>query len=79
MNELKYCNYCESCKGHRIVETQTFNVKDYVVLKMPSYEALHFGDGWATVEDKSGNTYDVFFISEKDTVKVGIVSIEGDV
>ena len=85
MSDLKCCNYCEEwgspCRGHRFVETHRFDVIDYITLKMPDYELLYASEGCATVNDKFGNKYDVYFISDSGIVEVGIVSIElqGDV
>ena len=76
MSDLKYCNYCDNCKGHQVIEVHTFGLLDYIAYKMPSYTVLYASDDCARVKDKSGNGYDVYFIGEEESVEVGIVSID---
>ena len=77
MSVLKYCNYCDNCKGHQVIDVHTFGLLDYIACKMPSYTVRYASDDWARVKDNSGNEYEVYFICKDEVVEVGIVSIEG--
>lgn len=93
MKELKYCNYCESCKGHQVVEVyyweteEALNGNSDVLSDWLNY---HMSEDWtvvlvdrtyAEVVDEEGQRYDVYAGGNGDFCShmIDIISIERDV
>jgi len=93
MSELKYCNYCDNCKGHRSVETHCWETDEPLsdnIENLHDWLNYHMNDGWevvlvdltyAEVVDEEGQRYSVYAGGNGDFCShmVDIVSIEGDV
>ena len=90
MSELKYCNYCESCKGHRVVKTfyweteEPLNdnidvLQDWLAYYMP-WQVVLVDLTYAEVIDDEGQRYGVYAGGNGDFCShmVDIISIEGE-
>ena len=71
MADLKYCNYCDNCEGHRTVETYYWETE----------EPLNAASAIWPKEIENGQRYGVYAGGNGDFCShmVEIISIEGDV
>lgn len=91
MSELKTCDHCICCKGHRIVKSYYFTTNEfvrpygneevlsyYINMKMDEkWELISFNENWAIVKDDNGNSYEVY--ATVDNHRVDIITIEEEI